>query len=188
MLRNRSSGKFSPLATAAMLAAALIVASGEVMAKTPKIDALKAAFVFNFAKFTSWPPANEPGRELVFCFLEGTLHRGSFSDWDEKKKLHGARVRTRVVDTGSVTLEGCHVFFAGGDGVPRRRLADLGTYAKRHHVLLISDAPGLPKAREHIRLRIVDNRLKFRINLEAARDAGLKLSSQLLRLAENVDT
>lgn len=53
-------------------------------------------------------------------------------------------------------------------------------------VLTVGEFEGFAKRGGMINFIIVDNRIAFEINIDAARRAGLSISSQLLKLAEIV--
>jgi len=59
-------------------------------------------------------------------------------------------------------------------------------YARIRHVLLVSDVEDFARRGGMVQFTLRDNKLKLVVNLPAVRDAGLKLSSKLLRMAEIV--
>lgn len=148
---------------------------------------LKAAFIMNFAKFTTWPPEKTPEEAVYFCIEEGAIDPRAVDDW-KSKSLQGAAVRARFVSERSATaIADCHVLFVGSAIGPPHE-SELRELASAHHILLVSLAEGFAEAGGHIGLFIVENKLKFNINLEAVRRAKLSLSSQLLRLAEIIES
>ncbi len=146
----------------------------------PEAD-LKAAFVFNFAIFTQWPAqALASGAPLSLCAGgAGPLYAalGQLND----KVVNGHRIALRAA---AADARGCHVLVL--DRADRARWPqwrrDLGGAA----VLTVADDadPGADGA--VIVLELEDNRIGFTIDLGAARDAHLTLSSKLLRLARSV--
>jgi hypothetical protein len=149
----------------------------------PQLQALKAGFLFNFARFTSWPAEKRP-RDLVrFCPLRGSLAPQLLADWGEKR-IGGQRVDVRILAQDLERLEDCHVVF-GSDAVALTAPATRDR-ALAAHVLLVSDAPGFASAGGHIGLIEDGGRLRFQVNLAAVRAAGLKLSARMLRLARVV--
>ena len=110
----------------------------------PDESAVQAAFVLNFAKFTEWPPASQPGRqgamllcqfgvrdELTQAFraLEGRPLQGVPIQWRKVSRLDEAR--------------GCHVLFIAESGLS---MAQLGALP----VLTVSDLPGFAQQGEII--------------------------------------
>lgn len=142
---------------------------------------LKTAFVFNFARYTTWPPPSPDG-PFYFCIL-GTDGFGAAA-----KYLAGQRLRTRNIDvrfhTTDDDLRSCQLVY-----VTRPLAGALDTLLPRLHaqrMLTVSDIPDFAARGGILGLKIVDNHVRFEANAVAARGAGLRLSAQLLRLADIV--
>jgi hypothetical protein len=148
---------------------------------------VKAVFLFNFAQFVEWPPSAFPdsAAPLVICVL-GEDPFGPYLD----ETVHGERVqghplavqRYRRLDE----ISGCHILFVGRQ--EQERLGEILDTLKGHPALTVSDAEGFSRSGGMIRFVTDRNRIRLRINLEAARDADLTLSSKLLRPAQIVRT
>jgi hypothetical protein len=149
----------------------------------PQLQALKAGFLFNFARFTSWPAEKRPDDLVRFCPVHGSLAPQLLADWTTKS-IRGRPVDVQILARDLERLEDCHVVFAS-DAMALTAPATRGR-ALAAHVLLVSDAPGFARAGGHIGLVEDDGRLRFQVNLDAVRSAGLKLSARMLRLARVV--
>lgn len=144
---------------------------------------LKAAFVYNFALFTEWPAdvAFESGT-LNICVTQGSALRRSFATLGDKA-IRGRRVSVRDLSSPD-TLRSCHVLFVDGNDRPqwmRIRKGLAGT-----SILTISDDEEIRQDGPVITLAMDNNRIVFDIDMRAARQARLVLSSKLLRLARTV--
>lgn len=170
------------LALAACLATGL--AAPPAAAQLGEHD-VKAAFLYNFAKFVEWPAEAFPGPDapITYCvFAEDTF----FSKLEallQGEKVEGRRLALRrpaEVDD----LAGCQVLFLGGSGSGRqeRILAGLG----RASVLTVGEDEGFLDRGGIIGFRIEAGRVRFDVDLAAAERARLKLSSKLLRVASRV--
>jgi hypothetical protein len=142
---------------------------------------LKAAFLYNFAKFTEWPkdrPDADTG-PVVFCVGQNSRLRPAVDEL--RGKLVGSRPVQAVVVTDASNPASCHVLFVD-DGLPPRlrRVAQAGL----HGVLTVSDLPDFARAGGNIGFFFASNQLRFQINLDTARRSGIGFSSKLLRLAE----
>ena len=174
--------RFSPLS--ALFALALISLAGSMRAAqdNPSEYQLKAAFVYNFAKFVEWPAKAYSGPESPFsiCIL-GADPFGSVID----DTLRGKTVADHPVvihrDKDASAVRHCQIVFVSSS--ERRRLPDILTSLKGASVLVVGDADGFAAAGGAIELTLQDNRVRFAINPGAADGAGLKISSQLLALA-----
>lgn len=162
------------------LAICCLTASTAVAQDAGREAALKAAFLYNFAKFTEWPkdrPDGEAG-PIVFCISQNSRLRSAVDEL--QGKLVGSRpVRTQIADGINPAL--CHVLFIDDTASPRlRQLAETDL----HGVLTVSDLPNFARAGGNIGMFFTSNQLRFQINLDAARRSGIGFSSKLLRLAE----
>lgn len=135
---------------------------------------VKAAFLFNFLKFIEWPSASGSapwvigvlGHDPFGEVLDGTI-RG--------KIVNGRPVEvrrySRVAD-----VKDCNILFIG-----RLDYERLGTPTQQG-LLTVGEAPGFIKSGGIINFYLEDNRVHFEIRPAVARSAGLRVSSQLLKL------
>jgi hypothetical protein len=159
------------------LAAAAPAAQGN-----PTEYQLKAAFVYNFAKFVDWPPNVYSGPQSPFaiCIL-GTDPFGSVID----DALRGKTVADHPVvvrrDRDAAAARRCQIVFVSAS--EKHRLRDILESLRGANVLVVGDADGFAAAGGTIELTLQDNRVRFAINPGAADGAGLTISSKLLALA-----
>lgn len=168
----------------ALLAFALIPFVGILQAaqESPSEYQLKAAFVYNFAKFIDWPPKvyAAPQSPFSICIL-GTDPFGAVID----DALRGKTVEDHPVIVQRIkevaAARRCQIVFVSAS--ERRRLPDILASLKGANVLVVGDSDGFAAAGGAIELTLQDNRVRFTINPGAADDAGLRISSKLLALA-----
>ncbi len=147
---------------------------------------IKAAILFNFAKFASWPDTafSDPDAPLRICVL------GEDPFGAALESLNGKQVRHRPLATKRLAgLEGapqCHILFVSAS--EESRLATILDYVSKLPILTVADIGRFANSGGIIALKEVDNRSRIEVNLGAAELAGLKLSSKLLRLADTVST
>lgn len=167
------------------------VATATVPANSQLVGArefqVKAVFLFNFVQFVDWPPEafESPESPLVIGVL-GADPFGSFLD----EIVRGEKVNGRplVVERYRTVadLRPCHLLFvSGSEGREVARIADA---VKGHPTLTVCDWDAFSRHGVMIRFVMERNHVRLRINLEAARAAGLTISSKLLRSAEIVST
>jgi hypothetical protein len=158
---------------------------GRAHAGAAEIDEyhVKAAFLFNFAKFVEWPAqafksADEP---IGICVL-GPNPFGSLLDEVVRGKVVGTR-KFVVREVGDAQQAGeCHIVFASASGWTRSR-AVLGAIQKCC-VLTVGETWEFIAGGGMINLRLEDARVRVEINPDAAERAKLRISSKLLSLAE----
>jgi len=163
---------------AAIWLAALPAAHAQESAQREAL--LKAAFLYNFAKFTEWPkerPDADSG-PVLFCIGQNSRLKAAIDEL--QGKLVGSRPVRSVVLSDSVNPMTCHVLFID-DSIPARvrQLAE----SDLHGVLTVSDLPNFARTGGNIGFFFADNQLRFQINLDTARRSGIGFSSKLLRLA-----
>jgi len=149
------------------------------------IDEIKAAFVFNFVKFATWPESKMTGDTIHICVEAGSLDGEVFEGWDEKV-LKDKAVVVDIVEFPGPDLARCHVLYVGDRGGQAIEDAPFYDNAIAGHVLLVSGSENFIERGGHIRLFIMNSKLSFEVNLEAIAEADISLSSQLLRLASNL--
>ena len=147
---------------------------------------IKSAILYNFAKFASWPATafSTPGAPLRVCVL-GDDPFGAALD-----TLNGKQVRNRPLATARITDEHdahqCHILFVSTSET--KRLPKLLEYLGQHPILTVADINRFAASGGIIALKEVDNRSRIEVNMDAANQAGVKLSSKLLRLADMTNT
>ena len=145
---------------------------------------LKAAYLFNFAKFTEWPRPvfPGPGASLRLCVLGHNPFGAAL------KALDGRTIKGRPIVTEKIRdaadSRDCHVVFISAFE-NRHRDEDLITTAGRR-ALTISDSPGFARAGGMIGLMTVNDRIRFEVNLVSAAKYGLKFDVRMLQLADAV--
>jgi hypothetical protein len=153
--------------------------------RPPSEYELKAAFLFNFAKFVDWPPNafTDPNDAFLVCVL-GTDPFGSALDAAllgktvEQHSVSVMRVR-RIAD-----ITHCQILFVAAS--ESRGLSKIVAKLRGQSVLVIGETNGFASSGGVIQFTVEDNRVRFFINIDAADRAGLKISSKLLALAKIV--
>jgi len=139
---------------------------------------LKAAFLYNFALFTSWPA---PSPTAITLCVMGRDELGSAFDALANKQIDGKPVQVRRIESVA-DAKVCQVLFvpesSGG------ALASIARGLQTQPVLVVTEMPA-PDA-SMIVLETEGSRLAFSVNLLRVKAAGLELSSKLLRLARSV--
>lgn len=148
----------------------------------PTEQQLKAVFVFKLSHFVSWPAESFalPDDPFVIGVLGGEEFTQQLQEAirDETLDAHPLVVR-RLRDAGEI--EDCRILY-----IERSRadvLAQIRPSLEARSILTVSDLDDAARRGVIIQLSNENNRLHLVINLEAARSAGLTISSNLLRLA-----
>jgi hypothetical protein len=154
-------------------------------AETPGEYQLKAAFLFNFAKFIDWPTASfsTPQSPFVICILGTDPFGHAMDDVLRDKNIDNRPVA--IIRVKNVTqAKQCHMIFVSQSETAH--LADIIQQLRGARILLVGESDGFAAAGGMIQFTREDNHVRFLINPDAADRAGLKVSSKLLSLARVV--
>jgi hypothetical protein len=177
---HRNRGR-RPLGWAIALLLSLAPLSGQADPPSLPEYAIKAAYLYQFSSFIAWPPesVSDPGTPFCICVL-GSDPFGPLLDSLERKTVQGREVAIRRMPQLQEPA-GCHILFVSASEAPRvdRILEALGTQP----IVTVGDLPGFAQAGGIIEFVRHQNNIRFTINLDSARRAGLKISSKLLSLA-----
>jgi hypothetical protein len=145
---------------------------------------VKAAFLYNFAKFTEWPAGSFAGDQapLTICVLGDDPFGKAFNPIRSKTVKNRPVAVREIADVDAAG--GCHLLFIAASEQTHAD-AILGSLGKRS-VLTVSDMKKFAQSGGMISFVMVDDKVRFEINNGAADRAGLKISSQILKLARNV--
>jgi hypothetical protein len=169
------------LVGAIALLAAAAGSSSAADAATP--SALKAAFLFNFAKFADWSGV-QPGVTLVLCVANDDQIGAALADSVRGQAINGRALEVRRVRSDNL-LSGCHLLFVPASDA-RQMLAKITKGSEP--MLTVSDAPGFAQSGGMIELFQESGRMRFAVNVDIAQRSGVRLSSRLLDLAKIVRT
>ncbi len=167
---------------AVIIAALCAPASAGLSAQAAAPSALKAAFLFNFAKFAEWPalPAEAPVR---VCVAGDELVAAALAE-----AVRGQSIQSHGIDVVQLPPEesarSCHVLFVGG--ADAKRAAALTADSSVGPVLTVSDRERFAQTGGMVELFIEGGRMKFAVNVDAVQRARIRLSSRLLGVARIV--
>ena len=143
---------------------------------------IKAAFLFNFAKFVEWPAESFPTTNAPIVI--GVLGKNDFGA-DLENTIRDKTVNNRVFKFKNFTTASeatnCHILFISSS--EKDNFSRIMPGLNRASVLTVSETDGFIEAGGMINFTIQSNKTRFQINDDAAKGAGLKVSSKLLSLA-----
>lgn len=146
---------------------------------------VKAAFLFHFAQLVDWPsdPINSGDQSINLCVFDKEPHLKELQSTLEGKPI-GARVMHVRLLNQTQPVQGCNILFLGRDG-GRRQSAILRNLLGQP-VLTVGEADNFLTEGGIIRLHLVQDKIRFDIDVGAADSSHLKISSRLLLLAGSV--
>lgn len=146
---------------------------------------VKAAYLYNFAKFVEWPAGafEASTAPITFCVL-GQNPFGRFLT----EALSGKTIDSRPLVLREVSdpeqAANCHVVFISSS--ERKRLRRLLDAVRGRGVLTVGECDDFAAQGGIVRFALEGGKVRLEFNLDAAGDARLKISSKLLGLAKVV--
>ena len=155
---------------------------GEVPATEYQV---KAVFLFNFAKYVDWPAAAFTNASAPITI--GVLGEDRFDD-NLRRTVAGKTVNGRAFVIRHIAVdestEGCHILFISDS--EKKRLGEILDKIKARPVLTVGETGQFLESGGMINFVKKEGRIRLEINLDAARQAGLQISSKLLNVADAV--
>ncbi len=162
------------------LAAALCLVATSARDQDSLATAVKASYLSKFAPFVVWPAGPTGPGTFAICVVGKDPFGGVLDRAVGGQTIVGrpaAVLRLATIQANSP----CQIAFLGGS--PAQGIKDALRALHGAPVLTVTDG-GVPRG--IIDLAIVDGRVRFRVDNQAAADSGLTISSKLLSLALSV--
>jgi hypothetical protein len=159
---------------------AILLAGADAVAAS----ALKAAFLFNFAKFSGWPAdALAPGQRLAMCVVGDAAVADALGQAIKGHTIEGHELTVRVLKVEE-SASGCHLLYVSAPAI--KRSAALLLAARSASVFSVSDADNFAESGGVAQLIVENERMRFAVNIASAQRGRLNISSKLLSLAKIV--
>lgn len=145
---------------------------------------IKAVYIYNFAKYITWPDNafESPEAPLFFCIV-GSNPFGNALNTIENKMVKGRNLKTKLCGTMECITE-CHILFISSS--KKKELSKIMSILQGLPVLIISESKKSIYVGVMIVIFKVGEKVRFNINWPAAQRAQLHISSHLLKLAGEV--
>lgn len=168
------------VATALIAAGTLADAQSE-----PTEYQVKAAYLYNFGKFVTWPSTTEASTAESFgvCVLGDDPFGPALDEVVTNAMVANKKIiAKRMKDPAEAS--GCQIVFVASS--ESSRLDKVLRVLSKHDVLTVSDIPHFVDRRGMIQFVMDKGRVRFEVNLTATDDAGLVISSEMLKVAYSV--
>jgi hypothetical protein len=146
---------------------------------------VKAAFLYNFAKFVEWPPSSfsDVSAPLQICVLGRDPFGEELHNLTAAKTVNGRKLEVdSVVDLQHA--RSCHILFIASS--VKMSMQQIVEGLRGASVLTVGDSKGFTEQGGMINFVLENDRVQFEVNRKAADQAGLKISSKLLSVAKVV--
>lgn len=169
-----------------VLTAFLLVctAASPALAAPPTEHTLKAAYLYNFTRYISWP--NDAWSQSNQDFAIGVIGPNPFGTTldkiAEKRLAQGRRIEIRHYDT-LADYRPCHILFVSAQNADEVHAATL-RQTRNQPVLVIGERTGFAADGASANLVLMqDGSIKIEMNIDALNRARLQANAQLLTLA-----
>lgn len=148
---------------------------------------LKALFLYNFGGYVEWPAEAFGNEQQPFVIgvlgsapIDAMLHEIAAS-----KAIAGRRIEIQKYASPE-TIGPCHILFVARNVSTQQARAAIERL-RGLPVLTVGDSPGFAKQGGCVNFYIESNKIRFEVNLEAAKQQHLRISAKLLALARIVE-
>jgi len=155
--------------------------------KTQGLDyRVHAMFVYHFTKYIEWPSKrNHDGFQIVFMGDSPVL--SELTKVVENKLIDNRKVNIQSAKPGDRLLKNCDVLYLPDSrNMTTARVKEISESLSEYPILIITEKQGLLQYGSMINLVVVDEKLRFQINKTLIQSRNMKVSSELLRLANLV--
>jgi hypothetical protein len=161
------------------MAALFAVAGLSTAAPVPEYD-MKAAYLYNFAAFTTWP--SHTGNSVRLCIL-GKDRFGGALEGMMRNSIAGIHIDLSYLPNAQ-SAGFCQILFI--DASERENVATILAQIDQQPILTVTDSLDIYQSGVMIGMFLENNRLSFNVNNQLAKNAKLTISSKLLRVAHHV--
>lgn len=155
-------------------------------AQKPTEYQVEATYLYNFSQFVQWPAQAAPkSNSFDICVLGQDPFGPTLNKILADETIAGKRVVAKRVPTPQEAVT-CRVLYISSS--ESSRVTEILTALEGASVLTVSDLPQFTERGGMLQFLLTEDRVRFEVNLAAAKRAGLSLSSELLKVAVNVTT
>lgn len=180
-----NSRRSCPLLVMAICVTATCFLFPSAQANLPNEYQVKAAFLYNFAKFVEWPPEAFQSEKapVTFCVFGHDPFGSALDEVIRGKTINSRELLVRRTNE-LPDLKACHLVFVSGR--ENQRQSEIINSLKGSSALVVGESEDFAERGGGIQFFLEENKIRFSVNVDAVQRAGLKVSSKLLSLARIV--
>jgi hypothetical protein len=165
----------------AVLASMFAIRSLPAQQAKPSEYAVKATYLYNFARFVEWPSgAVTNGDSFAICILGHDPFGPALDATLTGEAIEGKPVVAKRISQAQESAS-CRIVFISSS--EEARLKEILAAIDKSSVLTVSDMPQFSRRGGMIQFVLEGSRVRFEVNLTNAQNAGLTLSSELLKVS-----
>jgi len=173
-------------ALAVVAATVLLTLEPTPAAAAAKEYQVKAAYLYNFAKFIEWPDSAFPSgtAPIHICVLGEDRFDGVLEKAVEGKSVKGRPVSVSIHAPGSAPPARCNILFISSSEAGRE--SEIISAVSGNAVVTVGEVDGFAARGGMLNFAIAGSKIKVELNINAADKASLKVSSKLQQIATAV--
>jgi hypothetical protein len=140
---------------------------------------VKAAFIYNLAKFVEWPGKSLDNISTLTLYIIGDDPFGTDMDAIKDKLIKGKRIVIKQIYSPDDLKNAGILFISSSE---KEQLRDILKGISSLPILTVGDTKSFAQRGVMVNFYLENSKIRFEINLEAVNLAGLKISSNLLRM------
>jgi hypothetical protein len=151
--------------------------------QTPARYKVEAVFLYNFAQYVDWPQQafNSDSAPFVIGVLGTDPFGKMLEDVTRNEKINGHPFEIRRFQRADEAVS-CHILYISES--EEKRMREILAAVRGRPVLTVGETEGFVAQGGMIRFVLGGSRLRFRINVDSAKESQLTISAKLLRLAD----
>lgn len=177
--------RISRIAAVSLVCVALLLQGHARASDTPDSAEylIKAGFIYNFANLMQWPANAFPKTDspIVIGVLGADTFGGTLDEVLGGKKVNGRSFVVKHLKWGT-DLKDCNIVFVSSS--ENIHLEEIFRLVKGLPILTIGESPNFAHRGGIINFIVVDDKVRFEVNVDAAKQADINISSRLLALAK----
>ena len=143
---------------------------------------VKSAYLYNFMRLVDWPADsfNKPDSPITTCIL-GDDPFGSTLDGIKKKTSQGRLLSIVNLSEINEVTDNCQLLFISSSEEPR--FETIFSQTGTSPILTVGELDGFIQQGGIIEFVMEADKVRFKINLKRANQAGMKINDRLLKIA-----
>jgi hypothetical protein len=170
-----------------LLGVCILVTVGNERAHSQAIsaDQVKAAYLYNFAKFVEWPQETFPDATapIHFCLLNDPSIGSELSQIVKDKRISGRSIVVVPIQTGEQGRS-CQILFIST--AQNWQVEHILKVLQGASVLTVGETTGFVEQGGIVNFVVQDDQVHFQVNHRAATQSRLRMSARLLSVAKRV--
>ncbi len=161
-----------------LLTVSIVLFCSMVATANAQVDKLKAAYLYNFATMTNYPPSHQTGNFIIVVVGNSPI----IAELDaiaKVKKIGSQSIEIKKVNSIS-EIAHAHIVYLPED--QKSKLADLLAKTSSAPTVVVGDADGSSSKGAVFNFVLIDQKLRFEVNESKANAKGIKLAANLVKL------